>query len=805
MHPRESRDESYQIDTERNNIPMLTKVLKNKPPHWTMARILRLTIVAALLAVICQIGLCFINFAIVAPPSFDGGMNLNVAVSFIQGNGYGFFYDVFYPFPAQTDGPFILPAALVLWLGGITPFTTQLINLLYLAAFIAAVYTLLRRLQLAEWMALVGVVLCLRTPGMREYAINGFGEIPCLTFFLLGLILLSYEWQGNQTSNWKILLGGVALGLCAIIKTIGLIMVVPTLFVFALLVLVGERGWSQIIYAFSGIMVPVLGWEIFRYINVENGYNYLTWWQLQLGEVLWQAGVRDSIAGYINPIVKAKSHLEILAYQIGLPMVLVIALLVIVFVIFVILGLRLWRSRNLGHLFILLTLSLVAGAYFIWWIFLTPTKIAWLRRILDGLILLQMLSIVAVFSLIRQVAAAMAKRSLLKGAMIIPVICLIVAAQMMMVRHGGIFSSDPQPSNRNFEQMTAAKILSELPADGKLFGSSWWKAPVLALFSGRQMMNFEHWSPKEINALPRKYLVLDGFAKSLAMEEFQRILDASTYRVVYDAPHAAIYELLFVNAYKPFQPADRAAPNLASGFDAVNSDYKYVRGLYSREVHHRWSRPEAGFLLQRTSQDRLLLTLTIPDQLFNSRTLPPDLLLSVSSSGCIDKQIPVVRGRQTLEIPVTCPVSSESSTMEIAVSLNAHMPFLRRIEFDGRRMGFLFESAQLVDSQSLTIPDRVDGVDLKASYIPPSLTDTHWVKGIARAWAAAFFIPAPINAKTRRDFAVGRKVTFSNGTIRTIVKLEDNASNLIVHVDGMPLDGNVVGYPQEMKIADNAK
>lgn len=767
-----------------------------------MAKILRLMVIASLSALIFQIVFCFVNFAIVAPPSFDGGMNLNVAVSFIRGNGYGFFYDIFYPFPAQTDGPFILPAALVLWLGGITPFTTQLVNLLYFAAFAAAVYILLRRLHLARWMALAGVVICLRTPGMRAFAINGFGEIPCLTLFLVGLILLSYEWQGNQTNHWKILLGGLALGLCAITKTIGLIMVVPALFAFVLLVLAREGGWSRIIYGVSGVMAPVLGWEIFRYINLGNGYHYLTWWRLQLGEVLWHAGGR-SIAGHIHPVVKAKSHLEILASQTGLPITFVIALLVIVFALLLLLGLRLWRRRNTGNLFILLTLSLTAGAYFIWWIFLTPTNMAWLRRILNGLLILQMLSVFVVFALIREIAASMAKPSLLKRAIMIPVICLIVASQFMMVWHGGIFSNDPQPSNFDFEQMTASKILRELPADAKLFGSGWWKAPVLALFSGRQMMNFEHWSPKEINVLPRKYLVLDGFAKSICREEFQRILDASTYRVIYDAPHAAIYELLFVHAYKPFQPADRAELNLASGFDAVNCNYQHVRGLYPRSGQHRWSRPEAGFLLQRASQDRLFLTLTIPDQLFESRTSPSDLLLTVYSSGCIDQRIPVARGRQTLKIPLTCKAATEPAAMEIAVSLNAHMPFIRQIDHDGSRLGFLFESAQLVDSQSLTAPDPIDCVDLKVSYIPPGLTDANWVNGIARAWAAAFFISAPITSKTRRDFAIGRKVTFSDGTVRTIVRLEDNAGNLIVHVDGMPLDGSAVGYPHEIKITDN--
>lgn len=91
------------------------------------------------------------------------------------------------------------------------------------------------------------------------------------------------------------------------------------------------------------------------------------------------------------------------------------------------------------------------------------------------------------------------------------------------------------------------------------------------------------------------------------------------------------------------------------------------------------------------------------------------------------------------------------------------------------------------------------------SYTPTNHSDENWVKGIAKTWAAAFFVPGPIKAQTKNDFTVGRKATFFDGTVRTIVKVEENQGNIIVYVDGAPLDGNVVGYPKEIKITDGSK
>ena len=89
------------------------------------------------------------------------------------------------------------------------------------------------------------------------------------------------------------------------------------------------------------------------------------------------------------------------------------------------------------------------------------------------------------------------------------------------------------------------------------------------------------------------------------------------------------------------------------------------------------------------------------------------------------------------------------------------------------------------------------------SYTLPNHTDENWVNGIAKKWATAFFVKDSIQAKS--DFAVGKKVTFSDGTVRIIVRQKENDGSLIVFLDGTPLDGNVVGYPKKFIVHSGIK
>lgn len=77
-------------------------------------------------------------------------------------------------------------------------------------------------------------------------------------------------------------------------------------------------------------------------------------------------------------------------------------------------------------------------------------------------------------------------------------------------------------------------------------------------------------------------------------------------------------------------------------------------------------------------------------------------------------------------------------------------------------------------------------------------TDQNWVNGVATSWATALFLPSTVYAKSR--IVEGRQITFADGATRTIVSAKEDNGSLIVHLDGAPLDGTVVGYPQEFAV-----
>jgi hypothetical protein len=90
------------------------------------------------------------------------------------------------------------------------------------------------------------------------------------------------------------------------------------------------------------------------------------------------------------------------------------------------------------------------------------------------------------------------------------------------------------------------------------------------------------------------------------------------------------------------------------------------------------------------------------------------------------------------------------------------------------------------------------------SYTLPNYTDANFAKGIC-LHAPAFLVLGPITAQAKNDFAVGRIATFSDGTVRKIVKIEENNGTLIVFVDDALPVGNVVGYPNKVNITDAVK
>src|SRR5208337_954535 len=191
----------------------------------------------------------------------------------------------------------------------------------------------------------------------------------------------------------------------------------------------------------------------------------------------------------------------------------------------------------------------------------------------------------------------------------------------------------------------------DLPADATLFGFGWWKDPVLALFSGRDVTNYYYWDPAKIDALPHKYLLVDSYAKELAQPALlQDILLSGSSHAVADGPGGAIYEMDKVLPYRPFPDADRDPAKLRADFKVADGSYAATRGFYDAEGASAWAKPDAALLLRRTDQTQLSLSFYMPSQI---RTEEPGtaLVLRISSPGCLDSSVPIEPGVRTIVLP----------------------------------------------------------------------------------------------------------------------------------------------------------
>ncbi|WP_074302151.1 ArnT family glycosyltransferase [Paraburkholderia phenazinium] len=640
-----------------------------------------------------------VRYAMVAPPSFDGAMNLNTAASFSRGEGYGFFYDQFFSFPAQTDGPFILPAALAFWVGGITPFTSQVVNLLYVVALICMVIALTRRVGVPLWLALFGMMACVATPGFIEYSMSGYGEIPVLVWFLAGIFVLVPRKVRGIPDRHRLFVAGLLFGMAYLTKVVALVCVAPGMLVLACLIFTQPNRWRRLVAFAIGFGAPVAAWEVFRLVELGSVHAYLGWWRFQAGQILAQSGARPNHAAE-GVIHKGVQHLSILADLTGVAA----PMLAICVVVPVALGLIFALDRRrLAHIRLVLgMLAVVVGLYFFWWIFIGPTAMAWLRRIVDGLVLLQCLIVVVLAEAWRRPDAT-PERSVARGrglrAVTLLALVPVVAGQLFLIRSGETITHPPQPPKYALDMFQMADRVRALPPDATVFGTGWWQAPVVALFSQRRFMNFEHWSAARINALRDKYFVTDMYTEGLSQKSIRTVLDESQHTVLFKLDGGALYKLWDVQPYVPFAPEDSDTANLAREVDFSSGDYSSKRGIFKRDGDPQaWVSPDGAIMLKRSNESSLRMVIEVPRDLFTGAA-PQHALLHASSPGCLDQVLSLDKaGVQTLSLPLTCAASPEVKPFRVNLTVDDHVPFVPQIDADNRPRSFKLRSIGLIET-----------------------------------------------------------------------------------------------------------
>ena len=653
-----------------------------------------------MLLIICWILAIYVQHALVSPPSFDGAMNLNTALSFIEGRGYGFVYDSFFAFPAQTEGPFTLPAGLLMRFGGVRPITTQGINLVYLAGTLSVCFVLLRRMLPSGRQALAGITLVLLTPWLFYYGTDGYGEIPAFFWFLVSLIILAPQLERASPSKFRLFAGGIALALCYLTKVVALLLVVPTLGLFVVLFTrLNWRRCGSIAWLGAGIALPIAGWELFRLAELGSFSAYAQWWGLQAAEVLKQSGGTETLSSWGQSLpAKGAKHLQLLSDIIGASQYIVVMFLCVPWLVAAALWIRTSSESDFQRMFCVGALLITAGGYFAWWIFVTPTHTAWPRRILNGLLLQQILLILAIGAL--DEAYRLGRRVAIPIRLfVLTLVAALIVAEGFFTGRGDILLNPPKLDQAQIDQLSVAQVIKELPPDAKIFGFGWWKAPALALFSGRQIMDFYRWKPATIDALPHKYFVLDATAKSYSGRigaEINDILAAATYHIVVDQPGGTIYALDKVLPYAPFTASDRSSKENGASFNPVSGPSTAARGLYAAEGASAWARPDSALLLRRDTQTQFSLSIVVPPALLTTAAAGEELSLSITSPGCLNASISLSRpGPHTVTVPLNCPPAPEPVAMEISLHVDGNVPFTQQIDADPRRRAFQFVSAQL--------------------------------------------------------------------------------------------------------------
>jgi hypothetical protein len=613
----------------------------------------------------------FAGQAATRTPDFDGALNFNVSRALIEGQGYGSFYETFrlFPIETQTNGPLVLPAALSMRLFGIAPFGLQATNLAYLFVFAALAACLLRRLGVGTGFAALGVLLALTAPGMRDYALNGYGEIPALTWMLAALLALARQFDA-ASSRWAFA-AGLALGLSFLTKTVALIWFPAAIGLY--LALRWQRdGWRlalrDALVGGAGIAVVLAAWELYRMASLGGVGGWISWWHAQYVEVRKQAGVS---AGYLDTpgvLGKALHHGEALLGMLELPKAAGVAWLLAPFAAG---ALAMRVAPSAAQRYLLAAPLAVAACYLVWWIEITPTEFMWLRRIMLALVLMQLLAPALAWLL--RAHPSRAVRALGWAALALA-IALGAQHQLLWAR--------PDARAAAAADQALFDAIRALPADAVLFGSGWWQAPVVALYTGRRVHDEEKWDEvrRAATAAPT-FLVMDPYAVGLGTAMQERLQWRCDCEPVYLGTGGRIYRIRrFFDTPETSTVRRRridAAAVQGTGFAAETAG-----GV-------RWAMDEASLALAPEWHGTYVLSYVVPEPAWFVKESEP-LRLTVSRGECVLSRIALQPGEQVALIEDDCPDDTAALRFETNGRLDP-----ARIAPDTRALAWLFRSLEI--------------------------------------------------------------------------------------------------------------
>jgi hypothetical protein len=606
-----------------------------------------LTIGAFVLA--CVLSARLAGFAWTQQVSFDGAMNLEVARSLVEGQGYRRMYADHGAFsPAiQTRAPFILPAAGVFAAFGVGVWQAQITNLVYVLAFALLLVSLGRRVAgLPGGLVLAAAVLAI--PGIEDIGLNGYGELPALTWWLAGLLVLYPRDDAQRLTASRCLGAGALLGIALVTKTVLAIGVLAALMVFLVHVLAREpwrRALALPVALLAGIVVPVLLHEAWHATTLPEGW--LHWFDGELARISMQAGVSDGFADTGLNDGKILRHLGLLAVAMQMPMPVLFAWLAAPFFVMALA----WRALPRTSLRpLLLTLAVFVAIYLAWWLGMTPTQKAWYRRIFNGVVIADVFGVM----LAAWLWSARKPAGIGRGLGIASAILLLVPAWFVLQGLRPAAWSDGESA-----RSLAAKLhaIDTLPAQAALYGVGWYSNPHVALYGGHHVQDIAETLPRDIERRKPAVLLIDKPMRSAGVEQYwlRRYAHLDHWRsdelriVVLDTSHPL----------NPFTMDDGTAA--LGHVDFGVADYPYLFGFHARESDGwRWVRNDVEVLLRYGGEPDFVLDAFAPAA--SDYRAPGGVGITIRLDGCElgEVQLPfATRARLALPLGDCVPAAGQ--------------------------------------------------------------------------------------------------------------------------------------------------
>lgn len=478
-----------------------------------------------------------LEYCIHTLPSFDGAMNLQVPQQLLSSGKYMTTWNggTLFDNKIQTKAPVLFPIYILWRIFGINTTAALSVNAAYIIVLIIAIWNIGKLIGVPKLLRYCILVSVLIMPQFTNWAWGIYGEIPTIALFLCSVwMLLAFE----ETDEERFLIySGILFSLAFLNKTVILLALPSFIFIFLYKIFVDKdipikTLWTWIL----AFLIPLALFEIFHLIQMGNVESYINGWKIEILDVFNQSGVGKKYADTSNLFQKLWKHAEIFAEQFGMPNgFFILALLVLIFGYWIIIF---FVNHQHGYFNII---TLVMCSYFGWWFLISPTEMAWARRIIAGFILLKIVVWIYIYTIFKRMFGKFNEnyRMLMKYSILIMLFIIYARGLLKQVDIIDRQSRDSMQSLAN-----SIVTLKQSDDEAIFYGSGWWQSPVLSYMSNSVFYNIEEVPDIGEHA----YLVVDFYWKNLDANSLEWVLGRYDTELIDEYSDNYIYKLSNKNA-----------------------------------------------------------------------------------------------------------------------------------------------------------------------------------------------------------------------------------------------------------------